>query len=77
MLPQIQSIVFIVDDDASVRRGLESLLRSVGLEARVFGSTAEFLSAELPDVDSCLVLDVRLPGVNGLDFQGELAKAKI
>ena len=75
-LPQIQPIVFIIDDDASVRRALESLLRSVSLEARVFGSTAEFLSAELPDVDSCLVLDIRLPGVSGLDFQGELAKAK-
>jgi FixJ family two-component response regulator len=76
-LPQIQSIVFVIDDDASVRHALQSLLRSVGLEARVFGSTAEFLSAELPDIASCLVLDVRLPGVSGLDFQSELAKAKI
>jgi len=73
----MQSIVFIIDDDASVRQALQSLLRSVGLEARVFGSTAEFLNTKLHDVASCLVLDVRLPGVSGLDFQGELAKAKI
>jgi len=76
-LPQMQSIVFVIDDDASVRQALQSLLRSVGLQARVFGSTAEFLSAELPDVASCLVLDVRLPGVGGLDFQSELAKANL
>ena len=76
-LTQMQSIVLVIDDDASVRLALQSLLRSVGLEARVFGSTAEFLSAELPDIASCLVLDVRLPGVSGLDFQSELAKAKI
>ena len=76
-LTQMQSIVFVIDDDASVRQALQSLLRSVGLEARVFGSTAEFLSAELPDIASCLVLDVRLPGISGLDFQSELAKAKI
>jgi len=76
-LPQMQSIVFVIDDDASVRTALVSLLRSVGLEACVFGSTAEFLSAELPDIASCLVLDVRLPGISGLDFQSELAKAKI
>ena len=76
-LTQMQSIVFVIDDDASVRQALQSLLRSVGLEARVFGSTAEFLSAELPDIASCLVLDVRLPGISGLDFQSELAKVKI
>ena len=74
---EAQSIVFVVDDDASVRQALQSLLRSVGLQAETFGSTAEFLSAKLPDVASCLVLDVRLPGVSGLDFQSELAKAKI
>ena len=76
-LPQIQSIVFVIDDDASVRQALQSLLRSVGLQAQVFGSAAEFLNTKLPDVAGCLVLDVRLPGVSGLDFQGELAKAKI
>ena len=76
-LSETQSIVFVIDDDASVRQALQSLFRSVGLQAQIFGSTAEFLSAELPDVASCLVLDVRLPGVSGLDFQSELAKAKI
>ena len=76
-LSEAQSVVFVVDDDASVRQALQSLFRSVGLQAQVFGSTAEFLSSNLPDVASCLVLDVRLPGVSGLDFQSELAKAKI
>ena len=74
---EAQSVVFVIDDDASVRQALQSLFRSVGLQAQVFGSTAEFLSSDLPDVASCLVLDVRLPGVSGLDFQSELAKAKI
>jgi FixJ family two-component response regulator len=74
---EAESIVFVVDDDASVRQALQSLFRSVGLQAQVFGSTAEFLSSDLPDVASCLVLDVRLPGVSGLDFQNELAKARI
>ena len=76
-LSEAQSVVFVIDDDASVRQALQSLFRSVGLQAQVFGSTAEFLSSDLPDVASCLVLDVRLPGVSGLDFQNELAKAKI
>jgi FixJ family two-component response regulator len=74
---EAQSVVFVIDDDASVRQALQSLFRSVGLQAQVFGSTAEFLSSNLPDIASCLVLDVRLPGVSGLDFQNELAKAKI
>jgi FixJ family two-component response regulator len=74
---EAESIVFVVDDDASVRQALQSLFQSVGLQAQVFGSTAEFLSSDLPDVASCLVLDVRLPGVSGLDFQNELAKARI
>jgi FixJ family two-component response regulator len=76
-LSEAQSVVFVIDDDASVRQALQSLFRSVGLQAQVFGSTAEFLNGNLPDVASCLVLDVRLPGVSGLDFQNELAKAKI
>jgi FixJ family two-component response regulator len=69
--------VFVVDDDASVRAALSSLLRSVDLEVETFGSAAEFLRASLPDAPSCLVLDVRLPGVSGLDFQGELARSGI
>ena len=72
-----ESIVFVVEDDAPVREALQRLLRSVGLQAQTFGTTAEFLNAKLPDVASCLVLDVRLPGISGLDFQSELAKAKI
>jgi len=70
-------IVFFVDDDESVREALRSLFRSVSLRVETFGSAAEFLRSELPDVASCLVLDVRLPGVSGLDFQAELAKANI
>jgi FixJ family two-component response regulator len=66
--------VFVVDDDASVRHALSSLLRSVDLEVETFGSAAEFLRARLPDAPSCLVLDVRLPGLSGLDFQSELAR---
>lgn len=69
--------VFVVDDDVSVREALRSLLRSVDLAVETFGSAAEFLRVKLPDAPSCLVLDVRLPGVSGLDFQGELAKSGI
>lgn len=68
-----QPVVFVIDDDPSIRDTLEDLLRSVGLEARVFESTQEFLASEQPDVPSCLVLDVRLPGQSGLDFQRQLA----
>ena len=70
-------IVFVVDDDEPVREALRSLFRSVSLRVETFGSAADFLRSELPDVASCLVLDVRLPGVSGLDFQAELAKANI
>jgi FixJ family two-component response regulator len=72
-----QAIVFVVDDDASVREAMQRLFRSVGLRAEVFGSTAEFLRSKLADGPRCLVLDVRLPGLSGLDFQTELAKANI
>jgi FixJ family two-component response regulator len=71
------SVVFVVDDDAAVREAIESLLRSVDLQVATFGSAAEFLRSKLPDVPGCLVLDVRLPGLSGLDFQTELAKAGI
>ena len=70
-------IAFVVDDDVSVREALRSLFRSVSLRVETFGSAADFLRSELPDVASCLVLDVRLPGLSGLDFQAELAKANI
>jgi len=75
--PEIQSTVFVVDDDASLREAIQSLLRSVGLRVEVFGSSADFLKAKIPDAAACLVLDIRLPGISGLDFQGELAKADI
>jgi FixJ family two-component response regulator len=70
-------IVFVVDDDASMRQALARLFRSVDLEAEAFGSTADMLRHDFPNVPSCLVLDVRLPGLSGLDFQAELAKAGI
>jgi FixJ family two-component response regulator len=72
-----EAVVLIVDDDASMREGLEGLFRSVGLRANVFASTAELMRSTLPNVASCLVLDVRLPGVSGLDFQADLAAAGI
>jgi FixJ family two-component response regulator len=72
-----QPVVFVIDDDPSVRDGLESLLRSVGLQVKLFASTQEFLRGARPDVPGCLVLDVRLPGMGGLDFQRELAKSSI
>jgi FixJ family two-component response regulator len=75
--PDAQSIVFVVDDDASLREALKSLLRSVGLRVETFGAAADFLKYKLPDATACLVLDIRLPGVSGLDFQAELAKANI
>jgi FixJ family two-component response regulator len=69
--------VFIVDDDMSIRDALSTLIRSVGLEVRTFTSSAEFLDAALPDVPTCLVLDVRLPGLSGLDLQRELARTGV
>ena len=72
-----EALVFIIDDDADMRESLKSLLRSVDLQVEAFASTAEFLATKTPNVPSCLVLDVRLPGVSGLDFQAELSKAQI
>jgi FixJ family two-component response regulator len=69
--------VYIVDDDKSLRDALSSLLRSVGLRVQLFGSAPELLQSKLAETASCLVLDIRLPGVSGLDFQSELAKANI
>jgi FixJ family two-component response regulator len=68
-------IVFVIDDDASVRAALSSLIRSVGLRVEVFASASDFLASKRTAGPSCLILDVRLPGVSGLDFQAELAKA--
>jgi FixJ family two-component response regulator len=72
-----EPVVLVVDDDKSMRDALESLFRSVGLRVKLFGSTAELMRSTLPNVVSCLVLDVRLPEVTGLDFQVELAGAGI
>lgn len=68
-------IVFVIDDDPAIREALDSLLRSVGHDVRCFGSVAAFLDAAKPDTASCLVLDVRLPGKSGMDFQKELARS--
>jgi len=72
-----ESIVFVIDDDVAMRTTLSSLFRSVGLRVELFGSAHEFAQIKMPDVASCLVLDIRLPGVSGLDFQAELAEADI
>jgi RNA polymerase sigma factor (sigma-70 family) len=72
-----ESIVFVVDDDPSVRRAIERLIGCVGLEVELFGSAQEFLASKRPNVPSCLVLDIRLPGISGLNLQRQLAKANI
>jgi FixJ family two-component response regulator len=72
-----EPVVLVVDDDPSFRQALERLFRSVGLRAEVFGSASELLRSKLPDVASCMVLDVRLPGLSGLDFQAELVRQNI
>jgi FixJ family two-component response regulator len=72
-----QPTVFVIDDDVSVRRALSNLFQSVGLKVQVFGSAPEMLQSKLPDVVGCLVLDIRLPGLSGLDLQTELANANI
>jgi FixJ family two-component response regulator len=73
MTPEEVPTVFVIDDDAAVRAAIQGLLKSVGLRSESFGTAQEFLRRKRPDGPSCLVLDVRLPGVNGLDFQRELA----
>ena len=72
-----EHVVFIIDDDVAMRETLSSLFRSVGLRVELFGSAREFTQIKMPDTASCLVLDIRLPGISGLDFQAELAKADI
>jgi FixJ family two-component response regulator len=76
-MAEAPATVIVIDDDQDVRESLGRLLRSVSLQARLYGSVAEFLSAGRPDGASCLVLDVRLPGQGGLDFQRELSSAGI
>ena len=72
-----QPIVFVVDDDPSMRRALTNLFESVGLRVEAFGSAPDILQSRPPEVPSCLVLDIRLPGLSGLDLQADLAKANI
>jgi FixJ family two-component response regulator len=72
-----EQTVFVIDDDPSMRQALTSLFRSVGLQVEASGSVGDFLQRQLPNAVSCLVLDIRLPGVSGLDFQGQLAQANI
>jgi FixJ family two-component response regulator len=77
MTPADAPTVFVIDDDAAVRASIQGLLKSVGLRSEPFGTAQEFLRRKRPDGPSCLVLDVRLPGVNGLDLQRELADAGV
>jgi FixJ family two-component response regulator len=72
-----EPIVFVVDDDTAIRESLTSLFQSIGLRVMVFGSAPEFLQSSPPNAPSCLVLDIRLPGISGLEFQTDLAKAGI
>jgi FixJ family two-component response regulator len=77
MTPAGAPIVFIIDDDAGMRASIQGLLKSAGLRSESFGTAEEFLGSKRPDGPSCLILDVSLPGVSGLDFQHELADAGI
>jgi FixJ family two-component response regulator len=74
---ELQQIVLVVDDDESMRVALSYLFQSMSLPVKVFSSAAELLSSKLPEIASCLVLDIRLPGVSGLEFQDVLAKSEI
>jgi FixJ family two-component response regulator len=76
-MPEPKAIVFVVDDDLSVREGLESLIRSAGLKVESFESARAFLARQKAELPSCLVLDVRLPGLNGLDLQKRMAEFNI
>jgi FixJ family two-component response regulator len=77
MKPAGAATVFVVDDDAGMRASIEGLLKSAGLRSECFGAAEEFLRSNRPDVPSCLVLDVGLPGINGLEFQHKLADAGV
>ncbi|MBI4903898.1 MAG: response regulator transcription factor [Acidobacteria bacterium] len=73
----ITPVVYVVDDDVSIREALENLLRSVGLKVETFGTARDFLSSQRPDVAGCLVLDVRLPNMSGLELQRQLVDADV
>jgi len=74
---EADALVFVIDDDAAMRRSLENLIRSVGLRVEAFASAQDFLSIKREDVPGCLVLDVRLPGLSGLDLQKRMTEADI
>jgi FixJ family two-component response regulator len=76
-MTELASIVFVIDDDPSIRRAIKRLVGSVGLETELFGSAKEFLATCRPNVPSCMILDVRLPGMSGMDFQHALREAQI
>ena len=76
-MTESEAIVYVIDDDAQTRESLKNLMRSVGLQVEVFASAQDFLRSKRPDVPACLVLDVRLRGLSGLDLQKRMAEAKI
>jgi FixJ family two-component response regulator len=76
-MSESEAVVFVIDDDESMREALRSLIRSVGLRVETFASAQEFLRSERPEVPACLILDVRLPGLSGLDLQRELSAEQI
>ena len=77
MNPEEPIVVFAIDDDASMREALSRLFRSIGMRDQIFASAQDFLTFKRPDAPACLVLDVRLPGLSGLDLQRELAAADL
>jgi FixJ family two-component response regulator len=77
MSNNVAEMVFVIDDDESIREALKSLIRSVGLGVETFASAHEFLQSSRPDVPACLILDVRMPGLSGLDLQRDLAEVNI
>ena len=74
---KVDAIVFVIDDDESIREALRSLIRSVGLRVETFASAPAFLESKRPDLPACLILDVRMPGLSGLDLQRDLAEANV
>ena len=76
-MSESSGIVFVIDDDVSIQRALGRLIRSIGLQVELFGSAREFLNGKLPETPACVTLDIRLPGISGLDLQRHLAEAHI
>jgi FixJ family two-component response regulator len=76
-MKEAEPIVFVIDDDRMIREGLQGLIKSVGLRAEMFASAQEFLAAKRPEAPSCLILDVRMPGLSGLDLQLKLSEVNI